>query len=98
MLLNDSRNEAFLCCEPSDQDTVNEQEWYTRKEAAKRLCYTVGSMAVYDSTGKYDFQPNKDRKHVRYPKAHIERLRLERLKVKKYLKKIEAAKAAFHQA
>jgi hypothetical protein len=63
--------------------TAQDQKVY-RKDAVPIVKHTVGTLAVYDSTKKYDFKPQKDANgHVWYWRSVLIEYRERRLKPKK---------------
>lgn len=65
-----------------DQKEIDNDELLDRKSAAKYLGgshpLNPGTLAVWDSTGRYDLKPIKVGRHIRYRRSELDKFLEER--------------------
>ena len=60
---------------------TNEDPLMNRKEAARYISFKAGTLAVWDSTKRYDLKPIKIGKSVRYRKSVLDDFLLEQMRL-----------------
>lgn len=61
-------------------DKSNEDPWYNRKQAARYLGdYSPGTLAVWDCTKRYNLNPQKIGRSVRYRRSDLDNVAKQQL-------------------
>lgn len=64
------------------EDHINTESLLNRKSAAKYLCVSPATLAVWDCTKRYDLKPLKIGRSVRYRKIYLDQFLEDQLKAK----------------
>jgi len=56
------------------KEIIDEDPWYNRKNAARYLDFSPGTLAVWDCTKRYNLNPQKFGRSVRYRRSDLDRV------------------------